>query len=207
MHTFIQTFIENIKATGGIEYVAVFAGILSVWYSRKENILVYPIGLINTVAHILLSAQAHLPGEVFVNLYYTILSIVGWIKWMQKNKDETYVLHISSATKKEWMKHLLFFGVCFIILFATISLLKIYFAPGAIPLPDAAAGAAAFTGMWLMIKKKLESWWWWIATNLICMPLYLVKGYALTSVYYFILLIMAISGLIAWKKKLAEGKN
>ncbi len=207
MHTFLETFIENIKATGPIEYVAVLAGIVSVWYSRKENILVYPIGLINTVAYIILSAQAHLPGEVFVNLYYTILSIIGWIKWLQKDNENRYVLHITTSTKKEWMMHVLFFGVCFVILFGTISFLKIYFAPGAIPLQDAAAGAAAFTGMWLMVKKKLESWWWWIATNMICMPLYLVKGYALTSVYYFILLIMAISGLMAWKKTLAEGKK
>lgn len=201
MQTLIETFIHNIQSTGWLEYMAVFAGIASVWYSRKENILVYPVGLINTIAYIILSIQAHLPGEAFVNLYYTILSITGWIQWNKMNEKHEYVLRITAASKAELKKQMIFFGGCFTVLFLGISVLKTYFAPGAIPLADATASAAAFTGMWLMVQKKVESWWWWILTNMISIPLYFVKGYALTSVYYMILLALAISGLVEWKKK------
>jgi nicotinamide mononucleotide transporter len=70
-----------------------------------------------------------------------------------------------------------------------------------IPAADAFASATAFTGMWLMTRKKVESWWWWIATNITSIPLYFVKGYVFTSVYYLVLLVMAISGLMEWKKR------
>jgi nicotinamide mononucleotide transporter len=82
-----------------------------------------------------------------------------------------------------------------------LSYLKTNFAPGAIPWADAFASASAFTGMWLMTRKKVESWYWWIATNIASIPLYFVKGYVFTSVYYFILLIMAIFGLIEWRRR------
>lgn len=201
MQTLIETFIQNIQTTSWIEYVAVLAGIASVWFSKRENILVYPVGLINTIAYIILSVRAHLPGEAFVNLYYTILSFMGWLQWNRQDEQQQNVLQITNADKSGLKKHFIFFCCCFTVLYVCISLLKKYFAPGAIPLADAVASAAAFTGMWLMVQKKVQSWWWWIVTNIVSIPLYLVKGYALTSVYYCILLTMAISGLIEWKKK------
>ena len=89
----------------------------------------------------------------------------------------------------------------YVALYFSLEVLKTYFAPGAIPWADALASAAAFTGMWLMAKKKVESWYWWIATNICSIPLYFVKGYVFTSVFYFVLLIMAFSGLIEWSKR------
>ena len=55
--------------------------------------------------------------------------------------------------------------------------------------------------MWLMARKKVESWYWWIATNVASIPLYFVKEYVLSSVFYLILLVMAVFGLIEWKKR------
>jgi nicotinamide mononucleotide transporter len=75
------------------------------------------------------------------------------------------------------------------------------FAPGAIPWADAFASATAFTGMWLMTRKKVESWYWWIATNIASIPLYFTKHYVFTSLYYIILLIMAFAGLFEWLKR------
>jgi len=48
----VHQFIEGIRQTGWLEGIAVFAGIGSVWFSKKENILVYPIGLINTIIYV-----------------------------------------------------------------------------------------------------------------------------------------------------------
>ena len=80
-------FINGMRQTSGLEYIAVFSGIASVWYSKKENILVYPVGLINTIIYIWLSVKGHLFGEASVNLYYTIMSIYGWILWAKKNDN------------------------------------------------------------------------------------------------------------------------
>lgn len=183
------------------EYLAVFAGIVSVWYSRAEKILVYPVGLISTVIYIFISAEGHLLGEAAVNLYYTVMSIAGWYMWSRRDQNKKLVLHISYSGKKEWTQQIAFFLIAYIGIYTALTYSKTSFFDGVIPWADALASATAFTGMWLMTKKKVESWYWWIATNIASIPLYFVKHYVFTSVYYLILLIMAVFGLLAWIKK------
>jgi nicotinamide mononucleotide transporter len=201
----LNQFLQGLLQTTWLEFVAVFAGIASVWYSKKENVLVYPVGLINTIIYIYLSFSAKLFGEATVNLYYTIMSLYGWWIWVKKDNQEQN-LQISYSNRKEWLVQIGFFVVCYITIYFSLEYLKKAFAPGAIPWADALASAAAFTGMWLMTRKKIENWFWWILTNIACIPLYYVKGYIFTSVYYFVLLILAIWGWIEWKQKL-DNKN
>ena len=202
-----QQFIDGMKVTSGLEYIAVFAGIASVWFSRIENILVYPVGLINTIIYIYISINGSLIGEASVNFYYTVMSIYGWILWAKKDKQDHHVLHITYSDKRWWIYQLIFFGSFYVVIFFSLSYLKQNFAPGAIPWADAFASATACTGMWLMAKKKVESWWWWIATNIASIPLYFVKHYVFTSVYYFILLAMAIFGLLEWMRRARTEKH
>lgn len=198
----LQQFTNGIQQTGPLEFIAVIAGIASVWFSRKEHILVYPIGLINTLIYIYLSIKGQLFGEASVNFYYSVMSIYGWILWTRKDtQTNALVLHIANSTKKEWVQQLLFFGAFYVLIFILLSWLKKGFAPEAIPWADAFASASAYTGMWLMARKKTESWIWWIATNMASIPLYFVKGYVFTSVQFLVLLILAIAGLIEWKKR------
>ncbi|RYZ94910.1 MAG: nicotinamide riboside transporter PnuC [Sphingobacteriaceae bacterium] len=201
IETFLQEFTQGMRNTGWIEYIAVFAGIISVWYSRKENILVYPIGLINTIFYIYLSFKGGLLGEASVNVYYTIMSIYGWFMWSRRNNSKETVLQITTATSKEWLGHLLFFASFYVVIFIALIYVRREFAPDAIPWADALASASAYTGMWLMAKKKVESWIWWIVTNIASIPLYFAKHYTFTSVYYVVLLIMAFWGLAEWMKK------
>ena len=196
-----QQFINDIYQTTRYEYVAVFMGIASVWYSRKENILVYPTGLINTIIYVYLSFKGGLLGEASVNIYYTIMSFYGWILWSKKDQQKQHVLKITASSKNEWVQHIAFFAAFYVAIYFALTYLKRDFAPGAIPWADAFASATAFTGMWLMTKKKVESWYWWIATNFASIPLYFVKHYVFTSVYYVVLLIMAFAGLSEWLKR------
>ena len=196
-----QQFISDMYNTRWYEYVAVFAGIASVWYSRAENILVYPVGLINTIIYIYISIKGNLLGEATVNLYYTAMSIIGWYMWLKKDTKQEVVLHITHSNKKEWINQVLFFLFFYISIFIALTYFKKQFFEGVIPWADAFASATAFTGMWLMTKKKVESWYWWIATNIASIPLYFVKHYVFTSVYYVVLFIMAVFGLFEWIKK------
>ncbi len=208
MSELFQSIYNGLIQTTPLEAVAVIMGIVSVWYSRKENILVYPTGLINTTLYIYLSYKGHLLGEASVNLYYTIMSLYGWYLWTRKTPDQTnYVLQITHSNTKEWLQQLLFFGLIYTTLFLVLTYAKSAFAPEAIPWADAFASATAYTGMWLMAKKKVESWIWWILTNIASIPLYFTKGYAFTSIQFMVLLILAIAGLISWKEKAKDIKN
>lgn len=200
MPSFFQQFLIDLRATRPHEAIAVVSGIGSVWFSRKENILVYPVGLVSTVIYIYISVQGHLPGEAAVNLYYTVMSIWGWWLWSQRNARNERVVRISYSDTREIVAQLVFFLACYAVLFTAITLLKQQFNES-IPWADGFASATAFTGMWLMARKKVESWYWWIATNIASVPLYAVKGYALSAVYYVVLLAMAFWGLAEWRKR------
>ncbi|MCC9165945.1 nicotinamide riboside transporter PnuC [Pontibacter harenae] len=202
-----EQFRAGMLQTSWLEYIAVFAGILSVWYSRKENILVYPVGLISTTIYVYLSFKYSLIGEASVNVYYTILSIYGWILWTRKDRQEQHVLHIAFSNKKQWVQQLVFFAVLYVGIYFCLVYLQEAFYEGVIPWGDAFASATAYTGMWLMAKKKVESWYWWIATNIASVPLYFVKGLVFTSVFYLILLIMAFAGLVEWKRRAQKQKE
>ena len=189
------------KQTGLLEYIAVFSGIASVWFSRKESILTYPVGLLNTIFYVYLSLVNHLPGEASVNLYYTIMSIYGWYLWLRKDRSNEPVLHITHSNGRMWVYQVLFFAGFYLAIFFSLTYLKKNFFEGAIPWADAFASATAFTGMWLMTRKKVESWYWWIATDIASVPLYFVKGLVFTSVYYLILSVMAVYGLVEWRRR------
>jgi nicotinamide mononucleotide transporter len=199
-----QQFITGFRNATWVEYIAIITGIASVWFSRLENIWVYPIGLVSTVSYVFLSFKYQLFGEATVNLYYTAMSIYGWMLWAKRDQQEKHVVKISFSSRRELRDQFLFFGAFYVVFYTALTLLQQSFSPGTIPFGDALATATAFTGMLLMARKKVESWYWWLATNTASVPLYFVKGLTFTSVFYIVLFIMAIFGLIEWRKRAKE---
>ena len=208
MTSLFESIYNGLLQTTWLELIAVIAGIASVWYSRKESILVYPIGLINTTIYIYLSFKGHLLGEASVNLYYTLMSLWGWYLWTRVDPNKhNIILQITKSNMRDWFHQILFFLAFYFSLYFSLTFLKKDFAPEAIPWADALASAAAYTGMWLMARKKVESWIWWIITNIASIPLYFIKGYTFTSVQFLILLVLAIAGLKSWNDKAKNNAN
>ena len=192
-----QALILGLKATGWLEFIAVFFGIASVILSRMENIWVYPTGLVNTTIYIYLSFVAGLYAEASVNFYYTVMSIAGWYMWAMKKNGET-VLQISRSSQREWLQATGFFGICWL----ALSFILDRWTDSTVPVADGFASAAAYTGMLLMTRKKLENWLWWILTNLAAIPLYFSKGFVFTSFQYLVFLVLAVLGYIEWRRRL-----
>jgi nicotinamide mononucleotide transporter len=170
---FFSSFYNQLLHTQAIEFIAAITGIISVLYSRKAHVYTYPIGLISTLSYIIICLKASLFGESVVNLFYSIMGVYGWYHWKSKSKIED-ALPICYSTKKQLLQQLLLFGSLFLLFFCSLTLLKNYFSPDTIPFADGLASAAAFTGMYLMTQKKVESWYWWLLTNIVCIPLYYV---------------------------------
>jgi nicotinamide mononucleotide transporter len=197
MQQIISQFFNDIHQTGWLEFVAVITGIASVVFSRQENILVYPVGMISTGIFIFLYITHGLYADASVNFYYTVMSIIGWVMWSRKTEGKK-ILIITASDKKDWTNSLLFFAGCWAGLFLLLS----RFTDSTVPIADSFTSAAAFTGMWLMNKKKLENWTWWIITDLASVPLNFYKHLVFTSFQYLVFLILAVMGYITWRKKI-----
>jgi len=182
-----------------LEMVGVFFGFLSVWYSMRENILVFPTGIISTGLFVYILFIFGLLGDMLINAYYFVMSAYGWYMWTRK-VDGTHFIPITTTTAKEniWTVVLFVATILFVVLvyvvFDTLDNWTAYI--------DTFTTAVFFVGMWLMAKKKLENWVYWIIGDVISVPLYFYKGLIFTSLQYLLFTIIAIFGYFAWKKSL-----
>lgn len=182
-----------------LEIIAVIFGFLSVWFSKRENILVYPTGIISTAIFVYILWIYALLGDMLINAYYFSMSIYGWWLWTRK-VDETHFIPITETNSEEKKWSALLFVSTLIVVFAVYRFFgKFDFWTAWV---DILTTAIFFVGMWLMAKKKLENWIFWIVGDIISAPLYLYKGLVFSSFQYLLFTIIAIYGYQAWKKNL-----
>ncbi|MFY0696843.1 MAG: nicotinamide mononucleotide transporter [Balneola sp.] len=201
MQPIIDGIVNGIYQTSGLEWVAVICGVASVIYSMRENILVYPTGIISVLIYVYLAFEYKLYADMGVNGYYFVMSVYGWYYWTNTdgNKDQVPVT-INSIRENFYSVGILAgsFGILVLVL--------INFTDSDVPFWDATTTAFAILGMWLMARKKLENWIAWIITDLISIPLYFYKGLVLTSFQFLIFTVLATMGYFAWKKSLEENR-
>lgn len=234
MNQLIDFFLEPYRTATtlniALEFTAALFGVLSVYYAKKENILVFPTGIISTGIYVYLLSQWNLYGDLIINIYYTIMSLYGWYMWSRIIDEDQHHIPISRTTKKDKLKA---FGI---FLFTSVFVIIVYrfynvmpnelnfsesindaitklgsgslteFRKGT-PYLDTFTTGVFFAAMWLMANKKIENWTLWITGNIVSIPLYFVKGYGFTGIQYSIFLILAIFGYIAWKKNLDNKKQ
>ena len=189
----IESLIIGIQQTSALEWIAVITGILSVWFSLKENILVYPTGIISVLIYVYLAFNYKLYADMGVNGYYFIMSVYGWYHWKDTGGKRDQIA-VSLNTPKEHLISLILLLSSFGILSTALNLAT----DSDVPFWDAATTSFAIVGMWLMAQKKLESWIAWIITDLLSIPLYFHKGLVLTSFQFLFFTALAFGGYYAW---------
>ena len=180
-----------------LEIIAVLFGLISVLFARVNNILVYPTGIISTLIFVYLLFQWSLIGDFLINIYYTIMSIYGWILWT-KRKNDDLEYPIATMNTKDFKKSIVLFTLT--ILFVII--IYIYFDKFTswTAYVDTFTTGLFFVGMWMMAQRKIENWIVWIIADFISIPLYFYKGYTLTSLQYIVFTILAYYGYKEWKR-------
>ncbi|MBF8148847.1 nicotinamide mononucleotide transporter [Winogradskyella sp. F6397] len=182
-----------------LEIVAVIFGFLSVLFSKKNNILVFPTGMISTCIFVYLLLKWQLLGDMMINAYYFIMSVFGWYVWTRK-ADGQPENPISRTTKRETKISIAIFIATLLFVFIVYKTFDKW--TGWVAYVDTVTTATFFVGMWLMAKRKIENWIYWIIGDLISIPLYFYKGFTFTSFQYLGFTLIAIFGYLAWKKHL-----
>lgn len=179
-----------------LEITAVVFGLLSVWFSKNNNILVFPTGMISTFIFIYLLYKSVLLGDMMINAYYFIMSIYGWYVWTREENNSITLISRINAKEKNICILIFIFSLIFVYsiygYFDKWNSLTAYI--------DNLTTAIFFVGMWLMAKRKIENWIFWIIGDIISVPLYFYKGLTFTSLQYLIFTFIAIAGYYSWKK-------
>ena len=234
MNELIQFFLQPYQTATTfnivLEFLAALFGVISVFYARKENILVFPTGIISTAIYVYLLSQWSLYGDLIINIYYTLMSIYGWYMWHKVIDDKQSHIAISRTNTMDKLKA---FGI---FLFTSIFVIVVYrhydvmpnnlnfsesvayawekLSSGnledfrtATPYLDTFTTGIFFAAMWLMANKKIENWTLWIVGDIVSIPLYFVKGYGFTGIQYAIFLVIAIMAYFSWRNTIENQKE
>lgn len=233
MNQIVDFFLEPYRTASTLhivlEFVAAFFGVMSVWFAKRENIWVYPTGIISTAIYVYLLSQWALYGDLIINIYYTLMSIFGWYMWSKAVDGKQNYLAISRTNTKDKLKAIgifLFTSIFVIIVYRYYDVMpnNLGFSESveyafskltsgnledfreAAPFIDTFTTGIFFAAMWLMALKKIENWTLWIVGDIASVPLYFVKGYGFTAIQYVIFLILAILAYQQWRKSLNAQK-
>ncbi len=198
---FFELFYANVMETSLLEVIAVLFGIISVWFARQANLLVYPTGIISTVIYVYICFVFQLYADMGINIFYTSMSIYGWYAWTRRDANKK-VRPIRWNNRRQQLGGLLFIPLLYVFI---LGLIYVFMKndPGGymqtyVPYVDSLTTSIFLIAMWFMARKKIENWIYWIAGNIISIPLYFAKGLVFTSFQFTVFLILAIMGLTNW---------
>lgn len=186
-----------------IEMVAVFFAVCEVLLAYKNKVLLYPAGIISTSIYIWIYVQpeVRLYADGSLNLYYLAMSIYGWIVWSRRNKkDES--LSISWTNHREKLIALAIFLIAFGLIYYVLT----HFTNSNTPLGDAFVSSVAWSGMWLLARRKIENWIVLNISNAAAVPLLLYKHLLLTALLTIFLFTVAVFGYYKWRQLAAAEK-
>ena len=188
-----------------VELIGTLFGLISVYFASRANILTWGTGIVNEVFLFILFFQVQLYADMFLQIYFFIVTLYGWYKWKSKT-DESKISETSFRNKIFLTVTILIGTLISGFLFTNIHLyLPTYFKiQAAYPFTDSFVMVSSIIATILLAKKKIENWYLWIAIDLVCVVLYFKKGVYFLSLEYFIFLGLASYGLYHWKKQLSN---
>ncbi|MEI6455282.1 MAG: nicotinamide riboside transporter PnuC [bacterium] len=182
-----------------VELIAVFFGLLSVWNMKKENILVYPFGIINVAIYVYICYASKLYAYAGINIFYAFMSIYGWYSWSARDKDDKPI----RITSLSWKMYLLYTLIIFV-LFVILRIILVSYTDSTLPTLDAVTTAIYIIAMLLLAFKKIEHWILWIAGDVISIGIFASEKLYFSSFQFFIFTIIAALGFLEWRIKLIK---
>lgn len=187
------------------EVLGVLFALIYLWFSIRQNIWLWPFGLLTSFFYILVFYHSRLYADMGLQVYYLVISVYGWYHWLYGGKsDQKDALPVTRTTKQQGIRLFLITFVIYWILAALLTYL-----PGWLGIPgsqmiywDAFTTAGSVVATWMLARKILEHWMIWIVVDLVSMGMYIYKGLYLTSFLFIVYTVMAVVGFLEWKKDL-----
>lgn len=186
-----------------IELIGTIAGLLSVWWATRNNILTWYIGFVNVVAFLLIFFQVQLYADVLLQVFYLFATAYGLWKWQEQvGQEELKITHID---KQGALFVIATTVLLFSLFYAFTNLLPVVFAdqqlkPPAYAFADSLLSAASVVTTVLIARKRIEAWGLWILIDFASVYMYLQKGVLFIAIEYGLFGVLAIVGYVQWKR-------
>jgi len=180
------------------EVVGVAFGAVAVYLTVRENVWCWPTGLVNVLLSAIVFAQARLYADMGLQLVYVVLCLYGWYAWLHGGPDRG-ALRVGRTPARS-LTGLFAGGVVFAL---TLGLFLHQKTDAALPYWDASTASFSLVAQWMQTRKWIENWLVWIAVDIVYVGIYVAKGLFLMAGLYAAFLVLAVAGLLAWRKSLS----
>lgn len=188
---------EDWLADHFIEIFGALTGILYVFLEIRQNILLWPLGIVTSAVYIYVFRENGFYAGMVLQLYYVAISVYGWTVWRKEQKKNLIVrrIDLKAGTICAAVALVLWGGLWYILDRWTDS---------PVPLWDGLITSLSVVATWMLTRKILEQWHVWIFANAIATVVYLAVGMYPTAILFMVYAVMAVAGLREWRKSRVE---
>jgi nicotinamide mononucleotide transporter len=207
--------ISNWISNNYIEVFGALTGIVYVFLEIRQNIWLWPVGIITSAVYIWIFFTGKLYADMSLQGYYLIISILGWLWWLRGTEHRAQssgqfpslegagvgskkegALQVTRLVSKTGMMLLFVFGILYALMFLTLS----NFTDSPVPEWDSFITSLSIVATWMLARKIYEHWYLWIVVNFAASVLFFSRGLYPTLILYIVYCIMSFAGLKEWKK-------
>jgi nicotinamide mononucleotide transporter len=188
------TAIVNYVAANWLEIAGFVATLAGIWLTTRRLLICWPIVLISDLLYLFVFYRARLFSDALLQIFFVAFTLYGWWHWWRGIREEGSV-RVIPLTLRGWIAGIS--GGAFGALLLGLLMLRI---GAALPRLDAALASFSLVASWWQARKHTANWWLWIAVNAVYVGEYVYKGLVLTAVLYALLAVLAVIGLIDWRR-------
>ena len=186
-----------------IELLGAILGFAYIFYSIRQSILTWPIGLLTSALYVVVFFVSKLYADMGLQLYYVAISIYGWYEWIRGDQ----ALHMEPVkVSRINAKLAVILSVVSFLLFLVIWYILKKFTDSPVPMADGFATALSIVATWMLARKILEHWLVWIFVDAFSVGLFFYKQLYPTVVLFIVYTVMAYIGYREWKRDFEQNR-
>lgn len=178
-----------------LEIVAVLLGIVNILLIIRRSVWNFPVAIVMVGLYFVIFRDAKLYSDAGLQIFFAIVNAYGFWSWWRNKADtgDIVVRRMPKLAYAAWVigSVLAIWGWGAVMHAET---------DASYPYWDASVAMLSVAGQILMTRRFIENWHFWIVVNLISVPLYLAKDLYLTAGLYGLFFVLAVAGLVEWRK-------
>jgi nicotinamide mononucleotide transporter len=189
--------ITNYLAANWLEIAGFLTTLVGIWLTTRRLLVCWPVVLVADVIYLMVFYRARLFSDALLQGFFIAFTLYGWWHWWRGLREEGEV-RVVPLSAHSWIAGLVA-GAAGSLLLGWL-MVKV---GAALPHLDAALTSYSLVASWWQARKHTANWWLWIAVNLVYIGEYLYKDLLATAVLYLLLVILAVMGLVDWRRAAA----
>lgn len=181
-------------AENWLEIAGFVTTLVGIWLTTRRLLICWPVVLAADFLYLAVFYRARLFSDALLQIFFVIFTVYGWWHWWRGIREDGEV-RVVPLSVRNWLAGLAVGAIGAVLLGWLMVRIG-----AALPHLDAALTSYSLVASWWQARKHTANWWLWIVVNLVYIGEYVYKDLWPTAVLYLLLVILAVMGLVEWRR-------